>query len=929
MASTQAVVVLRHIRGLVASGENADESDGQLLERFTRLREESAFHALVRRHGPLVMGVCRRVLRNREDTDDAFQATFLVLARKAAAIGKRASLGSWLYKVAYHMAVRARKQSATRQKRESQAPAPTASDPLAEVTGRELPTLLDEELQNLPDRYRAPLVHCYLEGQTRDEAAKQLGCSESTVNRRLEEGKKQLHKRLFRRGVDLSAALIALALTQNVTKAALSKTFIGATVKACLAAAVRGAMGSLVSPRVAELANGALRAMNATKLKIATCLLLATSLVVASTGALAQTLAHQADVVAASAAQDQDRPARASEKQSLVALADAKEGDRKTVRGLVLDADEKPAAGADVALLGEPKSNSPDNVGFSQKPLAHGRADGDGRFSLSVARAALADYRAVYTFAGKAGHGLAWAKADLQMPSHETRVRLASEKVIRGRLIDVQGQPAVGVRVSVSMLHGPAWKDGGATAFVSPPEGFKAWPGPATTDKDGKFTIAGLSPDLGGTLAVDGEEFTPTHAAIKAGKENRNQEFNLTLSPARILEGVVTAADTGKPVPKASIVCLDDGAPAYGQTDEKGRYRVRLAGGGQPGLPTGVTAVPPEGQPYLPREAPLEWPKGAVKRRINLVLPRGVVVRGIVTDAATGKPVAGAKAMAVVIGRFLWSPNTPRLITKDDGAFALVVPTGGRGHVLVKGPNNDYVTTEITGGELLGGKRNGDRNYADAIIPFESKPGMDALDVTAKLRRGVTIRGLLFGPGDKPVAGALMACWNRVDLSAQWQGYPIFSVPVSDGTFELRGCDPEMTYAVYFLDARNKLGATARLSAKEAAGKEVTVRLEPCASAIVRFVDKAANPLKGHRANLSLVLRPGDEGVGADTIWLVNFDQVNYKALNSVADAEGRCTFPVLIPGATYSGSWGNKPNELTVKPGETLKFEVVIEKPQ
>jgi hypothetical protein len=382
-------------------------------------------------------------------------------------------------------------------------------------------------------------------------------------------------------------------------------------------------------------------------------------------------------------------------------------------------------------------------------------------------------------------------------------------------------------------------------------------------------------------------------------------------------------------VPRASIVCLDDGAPAYGQTDEKGRYRLRLAGGGQPGSPTGVSAVPPEGQPYLPREAPLEWPQGAVKHRINLALTRGVLVRGIATDAATNKPVAGAKAMAVIIGQFLWSPNTPRVLTKDDGAFALVVPTGGRGHVLVKGPNNDYVTTEITGGELIGGKRNGDRNYADAIIPFESKPGMDALDVTAKLRRGVTIRGQLLGPGDKPVAGALMACWNRVDLSAQWQGYPIFSVPVSDGTFELRGCDPEMTYPVYFLDARNKLGATARLSAKEAAGKEVTVRLEPCGSAVVRFVDKAANPLKGHRANLSLVLRPGDKGVGADTIWLVNFDQVNYKALNSVADAEGGCTFPVLIPGATFSGSWGNKPKELTVKPGQTLKLDVVIEKPQ
>jgi len=182
-----------------------------LLERFIRRCEEPAFEALLKRHGPMVLGVCQRMLHHRQDAEDACQATFLVLARKAASIGKRASVGSWLYKVAYHVAVRARKQAAAQRKREGSAPPRTAADPLAEVTGRELLTLLDAELQNLPERYRAPLVHCYLEGQTRDEAARQLGCSESTVNRRLEQGKDQLRKRLARRGLTLPAALLALA----------------------------------------------------------------------------------------------------------------------------------------------------------------------------------------------------------------------------------------------------------------------------------------------------------------------------------------------------------------------------------------------------------------------------------------------------------------------------------------------------------------------------------------------------------------------------------------------------------------------------------------------------------------------------------------------------------------------------------------------
>src|SRR5262249_40404227 len=171
METPQARVVLWHIRELVAARAADKVPDGELLERFIRRHEQPAFEALVKRHWPMVLGVCRRVLNHRDDAEDACQATFLVLAGKAASIGKRASVGSWLYKVAYHMAVRAREQAAARRMREGSAPARTAADPLAELTGRELLTLLDEELQKLSERYRAPLVHCYLEGLTRDEAA--------------------------------------------------------------------------------------------------------------------------------------------------------------------------------------------------------------------------------------------------------------------------------------------------------------------------------------------------------------------------------------------------------------------------------------------------------------------------------------------------------------------------------------------------------------------------------------------------------------------------------------------------------------------------------------------------------------------------------------------------------------------------------------
>src|SRR5262249_24051925 len=155
-----------------------------------------------------------------------------------------------------------------------------------------------------------------------------------------------------------------------------------------------------------------------------------------------------------------------------------------------------------------------------------------------------------------------------------------------------------------------------------------------------------------------------------------------------------------------------------------------------------------------------------------------VLIRGTLTDAATGKPIAGAVARAVVPNPQSYHPHAPQARTGDDGTIALAVPPGLHSKVLVQGPNNDYVAVETTSGELSGGKRFGYRSYPDAVIPFKAKAGADPL--TAKLRRGVTIRGKLLGPGDKPVAYAMMACWHHQ-----------VKVPVRDGRFEVRGCDPK------------------------------------------------------------------------------------------------------------------------------------------
>jgi RNA polymerase sigma-70 factor (ECF subfamily) len=246
-------------------------TDAQLLERFAVRREEAAFEALLHRHGPLVFGVCRRLLGNPHDAEDAFQATFLILARKAGSIGRPALLGNWLYGVAHRVAARARKTSLRRHVRET-----TGAD-LAAVANREpsgepdFVGLLHEELQRLPDKYRSPVVLCYLEGQTNEEAAAQLRWPVGTVKGRLNRARELLRKRLARRGVTLTAGLlVANTLTAKAPAALLDGTF-----RAAAAFAAKGVVVGSASTRALVLAKGVLKTMLLSKLKILAVVLLA------------------------------------------------------------------------------------------------------------------------------------------------------------------------------------------------------------------------------------------------------------------------------------------------------------------------------------------------------------------------------------------------------------------------------------------------------------------------------------------------------------------------------------------------------------------------------------------------------------------------------------------------------------------------------
>ncbi len=270
MAGSPTESVLHHLHHLLESG-GPPPDDRCLLQRFVAQRDQEAFAALVTRHGPLVFGLCRRVLRDPHDAEDVFQATFLVLAQKAGTIRKPESLSCYLHGVAYRLAIKARAEASRRRRHERQASG-TGTTEESDLSWREVRALIDEELQRLPWTMRLPLVLCYLEGQTQDEAARRLGWPRGTLKRRLERGRDRLRVRLTRRGVTLGGSLFAVALTESATRSAVPASLRTAAVQAGVQLAL-GDGTALAATRAALLAKGALQTMLATKLKIGALLM--------------------------------------------------------------------------------------------------------------------------------------------------------------------------------------------------------------------------------------------------------------------------------------------------------------------------------------------------------------------------------------------------------------------------------------------------------------------------------------------------------------------------------------------------------------------------------------------------------------------------------------------------------------------------------
>jgi hypothetical protein len=693
--------------------------------------------------------------------------------------------------------------------------------------------------------------------------------------------------------------------------------------------------------------------------------------------------------------------------------------------------------------------------------LAEARTDREGRFRLTV-RPAGAGHEALIAWAD--GHGTTW-RYPLPGSGKPVELTLPPEQLVRGRLIDLQGQPAAGVKLHVTRL-GPqtpsdgwlvyrrvttagaggdedewvSWQSAHALGYVSvrlggmdrakepprketvpppvptvifrePPAHLPGWPRSVTTDAQGRFVLRGVGKGQGIGLRVDDERFALQ--GLDFPPQGRDEEVTRILAPVRVLEGTVTDADTGRPVADATVRVLPAGtlagdpgtSLALEETDARGRrgmyalglrtvlYRIILPTDEGEELPPLVARTDaegrfrfrlfrhrdyrlrvtgPDGRHYLPRTAALTWPGAAVVRqRLDLTLQRGALVRGRVTEAPDGKPLAGARVD--FWGKGVKIPEGTRhpqeVTTGKDGTFQTLLPPGAW-HLLVNGAESLYRIQKVAIHRLTDQQSPPAKGQPvpyfspDAVTAVDLRPGAER-EVAVSLRRAHLLRGRVVAPDGKPVAGVYMVRRPVVpleptvspegtarrlpydvqrpppkdrDVLIVWLldgGRPrqeVMPVELRDGTFSIPVLDPEATYRLHFLSASAHLGAAVEVSGRQAGGEPVTVRLRPCGQATARLVDGAGKPLAGHRPLLWLLLPPGPHAAPADLaeplrhnlrdsdrVWAAYLDPGRHGD-GPRSDAAGRVTLPALIPGATYRILLGRgKAQDFTVEGGRTV----------
>jgi RNA polymerase sigma factor (sigma-70 family) len=890
--------VVRHIRKLVGADPAAEPSDAELLQRFIANREEPAFAALVRRHGPLVWGVCWQVLHHRQDAEDAFQATLLLLARQAGSIRKTEAVAGWLYRVAHRVATKAGRNMARQRAQRCRVEQRPVSPPEAEAGWRELQAILNEELSCLPEKYRAPFILCCLEGQSGPEAAQQLGWKLGTVTGRLTEARKLLQRRLARRGVALSAVLTASAVGREGAVAASAALAEGA---------VQAALAGQVSVAAAALVQGMSPKLIVTKLTVATALLLAASLV-AGAAALSQRETAQDDTakpsVATSARPQAAKVHAADDKDSLV------------YGGRVLGPDGRPIAGAKLSLtMGGRLSADCVTSGV------------DGHFAFTVPKA---KYGAAWTVvtATAATYGVGWVVVPADGKRDALTIRLVDDDVpITGQIVDLEAKPVAGATLRVQRIDAAPGEDLGPW-FEAIRE--KKGPGSSlqkrylglstiavqakvTTDAAGRLRLTGVGKNRLVRAQLDGptiasqelDILTRPGQPLEVGElwvDARPVEattyygaaFRFVAEPTRPIVGVVRDKDTKQPLAGITIQSeklanrpFSNTPSIQTTTDAQGRYRLT-------GMPKGkgneILAVPGSDQPYLPVRAVAPDSSGLDPVTVDIEVKRAISIEGRLTDKRTGKPARGVVCYLALGSNpyvrdypgYEPGPGVPTPNVGEDGRFR-VTGLPGPGVLAVVG-NGYYLTVlERDDGE-------GTRDLHTLTAPFRiSTDGYNALvqvnppKGTAVYRRdvtldsGLTVTGTVVDPDGKPLAG------TRAYRLVSRGGWERQALPTA--SFTVRALNPRQPRGIFFLHPERKLVGTLEPPGEKAT--PVRVRMSAGAAVTGRLVDADGQP----RANVDLQFAFRSR---ARDLW------ASYLPDTIRTDPDGRFRLEPLLPGQQY-----------------------------
>ena len=902
MAPASLGSAVNRLRSLAAGRTGSEPDDAQLLHAFAVRNDQAAFASLVRRHGPLVFGVCRNILRHEQDAEDAFQATFLTLARRAGSIRSGEALAGWLHSVARRTALKAHRAAQRRQTHEGRASAPVPQNTAWDVAWREVQAVLDEEVQRLPAIYRDVFVLCCMEGCGRAEAARQLGVKEGTVASRLAKARQRLQERLTRRGLVLSAVLAACSLSRQASAARAAEL---------LRSAVAAVSTLTPTARVAAL----LPLRGPARFKVIGGLLLTLGLFAAGVGVLAQQQAPQAAAPPPPAPKKEERHPAAS----LPAIVE--QGDSVTISGRVLDPEGKPLAGADVCLgwyRGYPLRWWPWTV-EPLRPARGGKSRPDGSFSFTLTKKELYaamrtstthPWRGVQVVATARGYAPGWRY--IEPKDRGLTVRLVRDDApIKGKVVDLQGRPVIGARVWLGHITA-------GSNFLTVNAG-PGLPAAVRTDREGLFVVTGVGRGRKVLLHVAGPSIEHKSFEAKPG----GKAVEMIVGPTKPVEGTVLALDSGKPL--AGVVVFGDhrrhrGA-VHAVTDARGHYRLI----GLPKQSHYELTFQPVGKPYLSAVRLVAGSEGLKPLSLGCRLRRGVRVRFQLIDRETRKPVRA---------RVQYTPLKPNPLYRE-------VDPEGRGitpnrvfeeiHTADGDQFYDFMTYPGPGVLIVFGWESG-RNYLGArFTTAEKKKGLDRIDphlmfvdlavgyrfldlapsetpvtLSIELDPGRTVSGTLLGPDGKPVTGAT-ACGltyhphhrrtSNFSISREQQALP-------GSAFTAVGLDTQAPRTVAFVHRARKLIGKATLKGDEKS--PVVVRLQPWGELTGRLVDPAGKPL----ANVGLWLRyPPLPAPG-----LAPLERIVRT------DGQGRFRIEGLLPGLEHAITLRGEKKDVQLSAGAALR---------